>query len=230
MTRWAAAWICGAALIAATSFSCGGSGSPAASNADAGTPNHGCGSSQAYCTGCGDGGFCASACPKLSCPDALDAASGDADVDANVANGCPAAAPVLCYDCDGGASCSSGGCPGYSCGGPNPDAGADGEPGTADGEPGAADAEPGAADAGSSMKVCHTNADCSSPEVCYLGPNASLVCAGLVGQCLRLESPCNSTDMCTCLDNVGSCSGGSTGGMCMGGTAPTSCWICMVFE
>jgi hypothetical protein len=111
-------------------------------------------------------------------------------------------------------------------------AGAAGAGGTTAGTGGAAGVSGtggGPTDAGSSHTICHTNAECTPPEVCYNGAGSSLICSGPAGQCVRMTSPCTAADKCTCLDVPnGSCTGvpGSRG--CQGQDAGSGCWVCIL--
>jgi hypothetical protein len=86
----------------------------------------------------------------------------------------------------------------------------------------------GPVDAGSSHALCHTNADCTPPEVCYIGLNGALVCS-FSGQCVRLSAPCTSGDKCACLDiPSGSCTSVAGSFGCQGQDGGTGCWVCFV--
>jgi hypothetical protein len=95
------------------------------------------------------------------------------------------------------------------------------------GSTGAAGAGP--VDAGSSRKMCHTNAECTPPEVCYIGAGSAVICSGPAGACVRMTSPCTSADKCSCLDvPAGSCTGVSGSQGCLGQDAGSSCWVCVL--
>jgi hypothetical protein len=98
----------------------------------------------------------------------------------------------------------------------------------AGGATGAAGSGGGSVDAGSSHALCHTNADCTPPEVCYIGLNSALICS-FSGQCVRFDAPCTNGDKCACLDiPSGSCTSvpGSFG--CQGQDGGAGCWVCNV--
>jgi pilus assembly protein FimV len=143
--------------------------------------------------------------------------------------------PITCLALAGGLGCSSSGKSGLSDGGAGQGgtgvAGAGGAAGTtgAAGAAGAAGSGGAPVDAGSSHAICHTNAECTPPEVCYIGAGSSVICSGPAGACVRFTSPCTSTDKCTCLDvPAGSCTGvpGSSG--CQGQDAGSGCWVCIL--
>jgi hypothetical protein len=84
-------------------------------------------------------------------------------------------------------------------------------------------------DAGSSHTICHTNAECTPPEVCYNGAGSSGSCSGPAGACVRMTSPCTSANKCSCLDiPSGSCTGVAGSQGCQGTDAGSSCWVCIL--
>jgi hypothetical protein len=87
----------------------------------------------------------------------------------------------------------------------------------------------GPVDGGSSRKICHTNAECTPPEVCYISAGSAIICSGPAGACVRMASPCTSADKCSCLDVPGgSCTGVSGSQGCQGQDAGSSCWVCIL--
>src|SRR5258708_4447355 len=69
-----------------------------------------CAAGKVYCLGCGGGGFCATACPALSCPSPPDGGG-----DAGAGSRCEGDASTSCLDCSGEPFCVSGACPALSC-------------------------------------------------------------------------------------------------------------------
>ena len=98
-----------ATLALVGAVACGSSGSTTSTGSDGGGPGS-CPSAQVLCTSCDGGGFCAVACPNVSCPVSPDSGGGGADGGA-----CPSSASTACVDCSGATFCVAGTCPEHSC-------------------------------------------------------------------------------------------------------------------
>jgi len=76
--------------------------------------------------------------------------------------------------------------------------------------------------AGGSDLICHSNADCQSGQVCYVGVNSCTSPVG--GHCVAVLS--DGCSGCDCLDIVSGSCPASNGGHCQESTVGGPCWSC----
>jgi hypothetical protein len=73
-------------------------------------------------------------------------------------------------------------------------------------------------------QVCHSNADCQTGQVCYVGTSS---CGSPVGgHCVAMLS--DGCSGCSCLDTVGGSCPAGQGGRCLESAVSGGCWYCAI--